>query len=115
MGTDASKPFLETAPWLIAIFVKRHGIDEQGNKQKNYYTSESVGIATGFLINALHEAGLATLTHTPNPMKFLSKILERPANERPFVLLVVGHPAADAVIPRAATVKKRIEEIASFC
>ena len=115
MGTDASKPFLETAPWLIAIFVERHGIDEQGNKQKNYYTSESVGIATGFLINALHEAGLATLTHTPNPMKFLSKILERPANERPFVLLVVGHPAADAVIPRAATVKKRIEEIASFC
>jgi len=115
MGTDASKPFLETAPWLIAIFVERHGIDEQGKKQKNYYTSESVGIATGFLINALHEAGLATLTHTPNPMKFLSKILGRPANERPFVLLVVGHPAADAVIPRAATVKKRIEEIASFC
>ena len=115
MGTDASKPFLETAPWLIAIFVERYSVDEQGNKRKNYYTSESVGIATGFLINALHQAGLATLTHTPNPMKFLSEILERPANERPFVLLVVGHPAEDAVIPRAATVKKRIEEIASFC
>jgi len=115
MGTDASKPFLETAPWLIAIFVKRYSVDEQGNKRKNYYTSESVGIATGFLINALHQAGLATLTHTPNPMKFLSEILERPANERPFVLLVVGHPAEDAVIPRAATMKKRIEEIASFC
>lgn len=115
MGTDASKPFLETAPWLIAIFVERYSVDEQCNKRKNYYTSESVGIATGFLINALHQAGLATLTHTPNPMKFLSKILERPANERPFVLLVVGHPAEDAVIPRAATMKKRIEEIASFC
>ncbi len=115
MGTDASKPFLETAPWLIAIFVERYSVDEQGNKRKNYYTSESVGIATGFLINALHQAGLATLTHTPNPMKFLSEILERPANERPFVLLVVGHPAEDAVIPRAATMKKRIEEIASFC
>lgn len=114
MGTDASKPFLETAPWLIAIFVKRHGVDDQGKKQKNYYTSESVGIATGFLINALHEAGLATLTHTPNPMKFLTRILGRPANERPFILLVVGHPAKEAVIPTAATLKKPLEQIASF-
>lgn len=114
MGTDASKPFLETAPWLIAIFVERYGADEQGGKRKNYYTSESVGIATGFLINALHEAGLATLTHTPNPMKFLSRILGRPTNERPFILLVVGHPAKEAVIPRAATVKKPLEKIASF-
>jgi len=114
MGTDANKPFLETAPWLIAIFVERYGLDENGDKQKNYYTSESVGIATGFLINALHRAGLATLTHTPNPMKFLNEILERPGNERPYILLVVGHPADDAMIPRAATVKKPLEKIATF-
>ncbi len=114
LGTDADKPFLETAPWLIAIFVERYAINEDGSKQKNYYTAESVGIATGFLINALHEAGLATLTHTPNPMKFLNQILGRPGNERPYILLVVGHPAADAMIPRAATVKKSLQEIASF-
>ena len=114
LGTDAEKPFLETAPWLIAIFAERYGIKEDGSKQKNYYMSESVGIATGFLINALHEAGLATLTHTPNPMKFLNQILERPKNERPYILLVVGHPADDAMIPRAATIKKPLEQIASF-
>ena len=79
LGTDAQKPFLETAPWLIAIFAERYGFDNSGEKQKNYYVSESVGIATGLLINALHNVGLATLTHTPNPMKFLSKILGRPA------------------------------------
>ncbi len=114
LGTDADKPFLEIAPWLIAIFVERYGVNEDGSKRKNYYTAESVGIATGFLINALHEAGLATLTHTPNPMKFLNQILGRPGNERPYILLVVGHPAADAMIPRAATLKKSLEEIASF-
>jgi nitroreductase len=114
IGTDARKPFLEIAPWLIAIFAQRYAIDEQGKKHKNYYTPESVGIATGFLINALHEAGLATLTHTPNPMKFLNQILGRPSNERPYILLVVGYPAEDAVIPRAATVKKPLAEIASF-
>lgn len=114
MGTDAQKPFLETAPWLIAIFAERYGFDESGGKRKNYYISESVGIATGFLINALHQAGLATLTHTPNPMKFLNEILERPSNERPFILLVVGHAAPDAQIPRASTVKKPLDEIASF-
>ncbi len=114
IGTDAHKPFLETAPWLIAIFAERYGVDEQGNKQKNYYMPESVGIATGFLINALHEAGLATLTHTPNPMKFLNRILDRPSNERPYILLVVGHPTEDAQIPRAATVKKPLDKIASF-
>ncbi len=114
LGTDADKPFLEIAPWLIAIFVERYGFHEDGSKRKNYYTAESVGIATGFLINALHEAGLATLTHTPNPMKFLNQILGRPGNERPYILLVVGHPAADAMIPRAATVKKALEDIASF-
>jgi nitroreductase len=114
LGTDAHKPFLETAPWLIAIFGERYGFDQQGNRRKNYYTPESVGIATGFLINALHEAGLATLTHTPNPMKFLNGILARPGNERPYLLLVVGHPAEDAMIPRAATVKKPLQQIASF-
>ncbi|MEM0952980.1 MAG: nitroreductase family protein [Pseudomonadota bacterium] len=114
LGTDADKPFLETAPWLIGIFAERYGVDEQGNKRKNYYTAESVGIATGFLINALHEAGLATLTHTPNPMKFLNRILKRPENERPYILLVVGYAADDAMIPRAATVKKPLDQIASF-
>lgn len=114
IGTDDRKPFLETAPWLIAIFAERYGFDEQGNRRKNYYMPESVGIATGFLINALHEAGLATLTHTPNPMKFLNRILDRPGNERPYILLVVGHPAADAQIPRAATIKKPLNQIASF-
>lgn len=114
LGTDANKPFLETAPWLIAIFVERYGKDDEGNKTKNYYTSESVGIATGFLINALHRAGLATLTHTPNAMRFLNDILERPASERPYILLVVGHAAENAKIPRAATIKKPLEDIASF-
>ena len=114
IGTDAHKPFLEEAPWLIAIFAERYGVDEDGNKRKNYYMPESVGIATGFLLNALHKAGLATLTHTPNPMKFLNQILNRPRNERPYILLVVGHPADDAGIPRAATVKKPLEQIASF-
>ena len=114
IGTDAHKPFLEEAPWLIAIFAERYGVDEDGNKRKNYYMPESVGIATGFLLNALHKAGLATLTHTPNPMKFLNQILNRPSNERPYILLVVGHPAEDAEIPRAATVKKPLEQIASF-
>jgi nitroreductase len=114
MGTNADKPFLETAPWLIAIFLERYGKDEEGKRRKNYYTSESVGIATGFLINALHRAGLATLTHTPNPMKFLNRILERPTSERPYILLVAGHAAEDAKIPRAATVKKPLSEIATF-
>ena len=114
LGTDAQKPFLETAPWLIAIFAERYGFDDSGEKQKNYYVPESVGIATGLLINALHNVGLATLTHTPNPMKFLSKILGRPGNERPMILLVVGHAAPDAKVPRAATVKKPLDQISSF-
>lgn len=114
MGTDANKPFLETAPWLIAIFAERYGVREDGSRQKNYYISESVGIATGLLITALHQAGLATLTHTPNPMKFLNQILERPGNERPYILLVVGYAADDARVPRAATIKKPLEQIASF-
>lgn len=114
LGTDAHKPFLETAPWLIAVFAERHGLDAAGKKIKNYYISESVGIATGLLITALHTAGLATLTHTPSPMKFLNKILHRPARERPFVLLVVGHAAKNAQIPRAATLKKPLGVISTF-
>lgn len=114
LGTDEQKSFLETAPWLIAIFIERQRKDEQGNKRKNYYMPESVGIATGFLINALHAAGLATLTHTPNPMKFLSEILERPPTERPYLLLVVGHPAEEATVPTAAKQKKTLKEISTF-
>jgi len=99
LGTDANKPFLERAPALIAIFLKKVTIDEAGVKHKNYYPSESVGIATGMLITALHQAGLGTLTHTPSPMKFLTKILDRPSHERPFLLLVVGYPAVGALVP----------------
>ncbi len=112
LGTDADKPFLETAPYLIAIFGQSYGTLPDGRKVKHYYVSESVGIATGFLIAALHEAGLATLTHTPSPMNFLNKILERPSNERPFLLLVVGHPEEGARVPRIT--KKALGEIASF-
>ena len=114
LGTDANKPFLETAPWLIAIFLQRSGTDGLGKKQKNYDMSESVGIATGFLLNALHNAGLATLTHTPNPMKFLNEILERPNTERPYILLVVGHAADEATVPAVAMNKKPLAEISSF-
>ena len=113
-GTDASKPFLETAPWLIAIFLERSGTNALGDKRKNYYMAESVGIATGFLLNALHSAGLATLTHTPNPMRFLSEILGRPNTERPYMLLVTGHPAENATIPAAALEKKPLNQISSF-
>ena len=99
LGTDANKPFLETAPALIAVFSKKVSIDDNGVRHKNYYTAESVGIATGILITALHQAGLATLTHTPSPMKFLAEILDRPSHERPFLLLVIGYPAKNALVP----------------
>lgn len=99
LGTDADKPFLETAPWLIAIFYERFGLDGEGVKHKRYYPQESVGIATGLLIAALHRAGLATLTHTPSPMGFLNELLGRPRNEMPFLLLVVGHPAENCQVP----------------
>ena len=112
LGTDANKPFLETAHALIAIFLKKVTIDEQGEKHKNYYTSESVGIATGMLITALHNAGLATLTHTPSPMKFLSQILERPSHERPFLLLVTGYPAAGTLVPDIKRLP--LDKIATF-
>lgn len=99
LGTDASKPFLETAPWLIAVFAQSWGMKPDGTRKRHYYVKESVGIACGFLIAALHHAGLATLTHTPSPMEFLSQILERPANEKPFLLLVTGYPAEGATVP----------------
>jgi nitroreductase len=100
LGTDEHKPYLETAPYLIAIFVERYGKLPDGRKVKHYYAVESVGIATGILITALHHAGLASLTHTPSPMGFLNDILERPENEKPFLLLVVGYPADQAMVPR---------------
>jgi nitroreductase len=112
LGTDEHKPFLETAPYLIAIFAESYSLRPDGVRVKNYYVTESVGIATGILITALHRAGLATLTHTPSPMRFLNEILGRPENERPFLLLVVGHPAEDATVPDLR--KKPLEEIASF-
>lgn len=99
LGTDYSKPFLETAPYLIAIFEKKYEISETGEKKKYYYTKESVGIACGILITALHSAGIATLTHTPSPMNFLNTILGRPKNEKPFLLLVVGIPASNTTVP----------------
>ncbi|MFS1525466.1 nitroreductase family protein [Microbulbifer sp. 2304DJ12-6] len=112
LGTDAHKPFLETAPYLIAIFLKKFSSDASGARRKNYYTAESVGIATGMLIAALHDAGVATLTHTPSPMKFLNDILARPATEKPYMLLVAGLPAEGAEVP--AIDKKPLEEIADF-
>jgi iodotyrosine deiodinase len=112
LGTDANKPFLETAPALIAVFLKKFTLDEAGEKRKNYYTSESVGIATGILVTALHKSGLATLTHTPSPMKFLAEILERPCYERPYILLVCGYPADAARVPNIE--RRRLDEIATF-
>lgn len=112
LGTDEHKPFLETAPYLIAIFAERYGRLPDGRKVKHYYVQESVGIATGMLITALHHAGLATLTHTPSPMDFLNEILGRPENEKPFLLLVVGYPAPDATVPEIS--KKALEEIATW-
>ncbi len=99
LGTDWRKPFLETAPWLVVCFAESYGVDEAGAKVKNYYVQESCGLACGLFIAALHEMGLATLTHTPSPMRFLSEILGRPSNERPYILFPVGYPAADATVP----------------
>lgn len=113
LGTDWEKPFLETAPWLIVIFAERFGIDDKGSRVKNYYVPESVGIATGFLIMALHHAGLSTLTHTPAPMSFLNELCRRPGTEKPVMILVTGHPAKDATIPAAAKDKKGLAELAS--
>lgn len=114
LGTNASKPFLETAPALIAIFAQRHGLAPDGSQIKHYYVPESVGIATGLLIAALHNAGLATLTHTPAPMAFLNELCQRPAHEKPTILLVVGYPAEGCRVPVAGGIKKPLDEIASF-
>lgn len=112
LGTDDQKPFLENAPCLIGIFLKKFSFADSGDKSKNYYTSESVGIATGMLISALHIAGFATLTHTPSPMKFLNRILKRPSDERVFLLLVVGYPARGATVPNIS--KLALDDISSF-
>ena len=112
LGTDESKPFLEIASTLIVIFSQSFGTEEAGEKVKHYYVSESVGIATGFLIAALHDAGCATLTHTPSPMRFLNRILGRPSNERPFLVLVVGKPAEGVLVPDIT--KKPLDEIATW-
>mgnify|MGYP006098753091 FL=1 len=110
--TNAQKPFLETAPYLIAVFLERNTVDADGTKHKNYYMPESVGIATGMLLTALHTSGLATLTHTPSPMKFLNEILGRPSNEKPYMLIVTGHPAQDATVPDIT--RKPFNQIASL-
>jgi len=114
IGTDASKPHLTVAPWLIVVFAQRWGEFDDGTRYKNYYVPESVNIATGFLLAALHHAGLATLTHTPNPMKFLNGALGRPASEKPTMIIAVGHPASEATVPEVAKIKKPLDEIASF-
>ena len=112
LGTDSNKPFLETAPYLIVIFSKSFDILPDGTKFKTYYASESTGIATGFLISAIHNAGLVCLTHTPSPMKFLNDILGRPQNEKPFLVLVVGYPEENAMIPDLW--KKGLKEVATY-
>jgi len=114
LGTDADKPYLEHAPWLIAIFSQKKGGINVEEQNTNYYVHESVGIATGFLINALHASGLATLTHTPKPMSFLNKICGRGDNDRAYMLLIAGYPADDATIPQHATVKKSLADISTF-
>jgi nitroreductase len=112
LGTDTNKPFLEEAPWLIAVFAKRYGINQDGQRFKHYYTPESVGISCGMLITALHNSGLATLTHTPSPMGFLKTILKRPENERPYLLIVCGHPAIDAKVPNLK--RNTLKDTATF-
>jgi nitroreductase len=110
--TDERKAFLESAPYLIVVFAESYAVEDSGDKSKNYYVTESVGIATGMLITAIHRAGLVSLTHTPSPMGFLNEILGRPENERPFLILVVGYPAPDARVPELR--RKSLEEIATF-
>ena len=114
IGTGAEKPHLTDAPWLIVVFAQRWGLTEEGARYKNYYVPESVGIATGVLITAIHHAGLVCLEHTPNPMAFLNDMLGRPAQEKPVKILPVGYPAADATVPAVAKRKKPFDQIASF-
>ncbi|MCB1384379.1 MAG: nitroreductase family protein [Nitratireductor sp.] len=111
IGTGPDKPHLEIAPWLVVVFAQRWGQFDDGTRYKNYYVPESVGIATGFLIAALHHAGLCCLTHTPNPMAFLNDLLGRPKSEKPVMILAVGHPAENATLPEVATIKKPLDEI----
>jgi nitroreductase len=108
-GTDWQKPFLETAPWLVVVFRRAYEMEADGTKHQNYYVNESVGIATGFLLAAAHHAGLATLTHTPSPMNFLARVLERPDNERPFLLIPMGYPAEGCLVPDLQ--RKPVEEV----
>jgi iodotyrosine deiodinase len=110
LGTGWEKPFLETAPWIVVVFEELYGLHPDGGKRKNYYPKESVGIACGLFIAALHQMGLATLTHTPSPMAFLSRLLDRPANEKPFILFPIGYPALDAEVPDIK--RKGLEEVA---
>ena len=112
MATNMYKPFLEEAPWLIVVFKKAYDVDEEGNKSNNYYVNESIGIACGMLISAIHNAGLVTLTHTPSPMNFLSKILKRPKNERAFLLLPVGYPKSPVYVPELK--RKTLDEVSVF-
>ena len=112
LGTDADKPFLEDAPWLVAVFKEIHGVAEDGSKVTNYYVNESVGIACGLFISSLHHMGLVTLTHTPQPMRFLNEILGRPKNERPFILFPVGYPAEDCRVPDIT--KKSFDDITTW-
>ena len=112
LGTDADKPFLERAPYLVVIFGQKYQVSSEGKKYKNYYVTESAGIATGLLIAGLHNAGLATLTHTPSPMKFLNEILGRPVSEKPLMVLVVGYPEPDATVPDIS--RKSLEQFSSF-
>ena len=114
IGTDAAKPFLETAPWLIACFAQRTGGIAEDGQTQNYYVTESVGLACGLLIATLHEAGLATLTHTPSPMGVLRDLCGRPSNEKPLMIVVVGHPAPEATVPEHALTKKPLEQISSW-
>lgn len=114
IGTGVSKPHLDEAPWLIVVFAQRYGLRADGTRFKNYYVPESVGLASGFLIAALHMAGLYALTHTPNPMKFLTGICGRPAHEKPIMIVAVGHAADNATVPAKAMVKKPLDEIATF-
>jgi len=113
IGTGADKPHLTDAPWLIVVFAQRYGVTQDGARYKNYYVPESVGIATGFLIAALHHAGLVCLTHTPNPMRFLPALCGRPAQEKAVMILPVGYPAAEATVPAVAKRKKRLDEVMS--
>jgi len=114
LGTDASKPFLEHAPVLIAVFAQKRGGVEVGMDKKNYYVTESCGIACGFMLAALHEAGLVTLTHTPNPMRFLNQLCDRPDNEKAYMLIVAGYPTEDATVPEHALIKKSLDDISTW-